>query len=539
MLQAVDKALAGAIVVADDISATMKSVKQQGVLRTLGDAVEDSAGMVADAGSSVLGGVSLANQKSPPPVSGHSGMGGAYADLCAGPGIKSMGSGGAAAYAYTPDVGGGVPWTGGLAGRKGPTPSFSCNFAPGIGIQRPQNGPTVSSLVTGIRPAGVPTIPPYQGPSQGSASSASAGHVSGGYAAATAATATGANTVKDPPLLQECVQQRLDEVRSQSAENARCFDCDCRNTEWSSVSFAILLCIECAGHHRQLGTHISRIRSCKMDSWTERQLQIFKHGGNKRLMDFFDANSVPANLGLQRYSTVAAEWYRESWIKSCTLERPVPEPPAGTVMGPCVSNCSNAAVEAAGPKAAVDLLDLGAEPTPVIETQFVDLLDFGETPAPVTQVTQPADADLLGFGTVAAVTSTPAEQTHGDLLGLGAAPAADASGDLLGLGEGGLLAAAIPQVSQPSPIASLNMVTSNVSAAAVAAPTSHMLPPVDLGLSAMSVAPVPAPVSLPTALVTQADGPPAAANTLAGGAKLVKKEDKEDMFAMALEKWGM
>jgi hypothetical protein len=481
MLQAVDKALAGAIdVVADDISATMISVKQQGVLRTLGDAVEDAAGMVADAGSSVLGGVGLANQKSQHPVSGHSGIGGAYADLCAGPGVMSLGSGG---YASA----GGTPWT----SSRGSNPSIKCNFAPGIGIQRPQSGPAVSSFVTGIRPAGVPIIQPYQGTSTSSSSHITCAIVS------PAATHVG----KDPPLQTLDVQQRFDEVRAQSEENNRCFECGCRNTEWASVSFAILLCIECSGCHRQLGTHISRIRSCKMDSWTERQLQVFKYGGNKQLMSFFDANGVPASLALQRYSTPAAEWYRESWIKNCTLERPVPEPTVGIVRGPCI-NADGSKVAATDP--AADLLSLCTEPTPPRTAPSMDLLDLAETPAQTVESRQPADCDLLDFGAAAAQTGTADEQTDGDLLGLGV----DASADLLGLsGESTV------QADHLSQLISLDLASSSASAASSS------------------------PASPPFQSLRRGT----ASETMASGAEVVEKtkDNSDDMVAMALDKWGI
>lgn len=37
--------------------------------------------------------------------------------------------------------------------------------------------------------------------------------------------------------------------------------------EWASLNHGCLLCIECSGVHRNLGTHISRIRSLELDEW--------------------------------------------------------------------------------------------------------------------------------------------------------------------------------------------------------------------------------------------------------------------------------
>ena len=37
--------------------------------------------------------------------------------------------------------------------------------------------------------------------------------------------------------------------------------------DWASVNFGVLVCIECSGIHRNLGTHLSRIRSLELDDW--------------------------------------------------------------------------------------------------------------------------------------------------------------------------------------------------------------------------------------------------------------------------------
>jgi hypothetical protein len=38
--------------------------------------------------------------------------------------------------------------------------------------------------------------------------------------------------------------------------NLRCVDCDATNPQWASISYGILLCIECSGKHRQMGVQV-------------------------------------------------------------------------------------------------------------------------------------------------------------------------------------------------------------------------------------------------------------------------------------------
>ncbi|KAG7278480.1 hypothetical protein CRUP_038775 [Coryphaenoides rupestris] len=41
----------------------------------------------------------------------------------------------------------------------------------------------------------------------------------------------------------------------------------CENPTWASLNLGSLICIECSGIHRNLGTHLSRVRSLDLDDW--------------------------------------------------------------------------------------------------------------------------------------------------------------------------------------------------------------------------------------------------------------------------------
>ncbi|KAH8737536.1 hypothetical protein BGZ61DRAFT_337360 [Ilyonectria robusta] len=58
----------------------------------------------------------------------------------------------------------------------------------------------------------------------------------------------------------------LQMVRDNDQGNMWCADCGSGSkVEWVSINLGIILCIECSGIHRSLGTHISKVRSLTLD----------------------------------------------------------------------------------------------------------------------------------------------------------------------------------------------------------------------------------------------------------------------------------
>merc|ERR1740130_624097 len=81
--------------------------------------------------------------------------------------------------------------------------------------------------------------------------------------------------------------------------NSVCVDCDNINPQWASVTYGVLMCLECSGHHRSLGVHLSFVRSVKMDSWTEKQIAAMeKSGGNAKLVEFFKNRCIEKNMNI-------------------------------------------------------------------------------------------------------------------------------------------------------------------------------------------------------------------------------------------------
>ncbi len=49
----------------------------------------------------------------------------------------------------------------------------------------------------------------------------------------------------------------------------------CAGPRWASWNLGVFMCIRCAGIHRNLGVHISRVKSVNLDSWTPEQIEVF------------------------------------------------------------------------------------------------------------------------------------------------------------------------------------------------------------------------------------------------------------------------
>ncbi|PSN29501.1 hypothetical protein C0J52_26923 [Blattella germanica] len=50
--------------------------------------------------------------------------------------------------------------------------------------------------------------------------------------------------------------------------------------EWASYNIGIFVCTRCAGVHRGMGAHISKVKHLKLDRWEDSQLERMKEVGN-------------------------------------------------------------------------------------------------------------------------------------------------------------------------------------------------------------------------------------------------------------------
>ncbi|XP_053738562.1 arf-GAP with GTPase, ANK repeat and PH domain-containing protein 3 isoform X2 [Synchiropus splendidus] len=101
-----------------------------------------------------------------------------------------------------------------------------------------------------------------------------------------------------------------DAMAIQSIRNVRgnsfCVDCDAPNPDWASLNLGALMCIECSGIHRNLGTHLSRVRSLDLDDWPVELSTVMTAIGNAM------ANSVWEG-SLESYTKPGSDSSSTAW----------------------------------------------------------------------------------------------------------------------------------------------------------------------------------------------------------------------------------
>ncbi|KAK9457163.1 hypothetical protein V1511DRAFT_508606 [Dipodascopsis uninucleata] len=107
--------------------------------------------------------------------------------------------------------------------------------------------------------------------------------------------------------------------------NKYCSDCK-KNAypRWASWNLGIFICIRCSGIHRSMGTHISRVKSVDLDSWTDEQLQSMVRWGNTKANKYWEAG---LQVGHQPPDNKIENFIRTKYeMKRWCAPGPIPDP---------------------------------------------------------------------------------------------------------------------------------------------------------------------------------------------------------------------
>ncbi|KAG5981439.1 hypothetical protein E4U55_002943 [Claviceps digitariae] len=107
--------------------------------------------------------------------------------------------------------------------------------------------------------------------------------------------------------------------------NKVCADCKRnKHPRWASWNLGIFVCIRCSGIHRGMGTHISRVKSVDLDSWTDEQLQSVLNWGNARANKYWEAKLAPGHAPSEAKieNFIRTKYELKRWV----MDGPKPDP---------------------------------------------------------------------------------------------------------------------------------------------------------------------------------------------------------------------
>jgi len=103
--------------------------------------------------------------------------------------------------------------------------------------------------------------------------------------------------------------------------NDACADCGVAHPTWASINLGIAICLECAGAHRRLGTHLSKVRSLELDTrqWSSVQVGIMCRLGNRVANQIWAPQS--SDTSASRLGPDASPGEREAHVRAKYQER--------------------------------------------------------------------------------------------------------------------------------------------------------------------------------------------------------------------------
>jgi len=84
------------------------------------------------------------------------------------------------------------------------------------------------------------------------------------------------------------VKKILDDCLKQPG-NKLCADCGSKQPRWASTNIGVFICIRCSGIHRNLGVHISKVKSVSLDAWPLDLAEHIQSLGNEAVNASYEA----------------------------------------------------------------------------------------------------------------------------------------------------------------------------------------------------------------------------------------------------------
>ncbi|XP_023654192.1 stromal membrane-associated protein 1-like isoform X4 [Paramormyrops kingsleyae] len=107
-------------------------------------------------------------------------------------------------------------------------------------------------------------------------------------------------------------------------DNKYCADCEAKGPRWASWNLGVFICIRCAGIHRNLGVHISRVKSVNLDQWTPEQIQSVQDMGNSKARRLYEA-TLPESFRRPQTDQAVEFFIRDKYERKKYYDKSVAE----------------------------------------------------------------------------------------------------------------------------------------------------------------------------------------------------------------------
>ncbi|XP_064171863.1 stromal membrane-associated protein 1-like isoform X3 [Anguilla rostrata] len=222
-------------------------------------------------------------------------------------------------------------------------------------------------------------------------------------------------------------------------DNKYCADCEAKGPRWASWNLGVFICIRCAGIHRNLGVHISRVKSVNLDQWTAEQIQSIQDMGNTRARQMYEA-SLPDSFRRPQTDQAVEFFIRDKYERKKYHDKN-----AASVPSPQKREEPQPEPKASPAKSAEPAIDLLGLDTPAVSaangssataTLSDDLDIFGPMvsnplPSTNTQFSQASSSDAAGVPATAGTGSSAPAQGDLDLFSESSSKADDSAKKLL------------------------------------------------------------------------------------------------------------
>lgn len=111
----------------------------------------------------------------------------------------------------------------------------------------------------------------------------------------------------------------LELVRSiEGSKNDTCADCGSTDSvEWVSSNVLVVLCVQCSSCHRHMGSHISKVRSLRLDNFSDESLVLLEYVNNAEVNGYLQDNTKQIGEGAddeQRLSFIQKKYIQKAFM---------------------------------------------------------------------------------------------------------------------------------------------------------------------------------------------------------------------------------